>query len=432
MMMRYCAILLALAPALGGCVVQHKEIDPTGDLTEAKVKPGITVLLGDSINLIRNKRIALLTNQTGVNERKVSDIDLLVGKKAKDAGVVVVRLFSPEHGIRGTEDRTQIANSTDKATGLPVISLYTNQTIPPPDSLLTDVDALVFDLQDIGTRTWTYVGELVYSLRAAARTHKQIIVLDRPNPITGYYVEGPMLDSSLANPDDPAPGKPGKAFALYPMPLRHGMTMGELAQFYNDALHINANLTVVPVAGWRRDVWFDLTGLPWVNPSPNMTSLHSAMLYPAMVMFEATNLSVGRGTTTPFQLIGAPWLKSAQVLALLRDRQLTGVRFANESFTPVNPSDGMYGGKLIPGIRITVTDRSSVQAARVGATLLWAINKTSPNDLHIELPGFDMMLGAPSYRIALLNGDDPDAVIDKAYKAVYDFRNATRQYLIYK
>jgi uncharacterized protein YbbC (DUF1343 family) len=431
-MMRYCALLLAFTPALGGCVVQNKQIDPTTELTEAKVKPGITVLLHDSIDLIREKRIALLTNQTGVDEKKVSDIDLLVGKRAKDAHVTLVRLFSPEHGIRGTEDREHIANSTDQGTGLPIISLYTNQTVPPPDSLLTDVDALVFDLQDIGTRTWTYVGELIYSLRAAARTGKQMIVLDRPNPITGYYVEGPMLDSSLANPNDPAPGKPGKAFALYSMPLRHGMTMGELAQFYNETLHINANLKVVPVAGWRRDVWFDLTGLPWVNPSPNMTSLHSAMLYPALVMFEATNLSVGRGTPTPFQLIGAPWLKSGQVLALLKDRQLTGVRFTAESFTPVNPSDGMYGGKLIPGIRITVVDRSAMQAARVGATLLWAINKVSPNELKIELPGFDLLFGSPSDRTALLRGDDPDGVIDKDYRAVYDFRAATKQFLIYK
>jgi uncharacterized protein YbbC (DUF1343 family) len=431
-MMRYCAFLLALTPALGGCVVQHKQIDPTEELTVARVKPGITVLLGDSIGLIRNKRIALLTNQTGINEKRDSDIDLLVGKKAKASGVVLVRLFSPEHGIRGTEDRTQIANSVDAKSGLPIISLYTNQTVPPPDSLLTDVDALVFDLQDIGTRTWTYVGELVYSLRATARTHKQIIVLDRPNPITGYYVEGPLLDSSLANPEDPTPAKRGKAFALYPMPLRHGMTMGELAQFYNETLHINANLKVVPVAGWRRDVWFDLTGLPWVNPSPNMTSLHSAMLYPALVPFEAANVSVGRGTSTPFQLIGAPWFKSAQVLALLKDRQLTGVRFTVENFTPVNPSDGMYGGKLIPGIRITVIDRSSMQAARVGATLLWAINKVSPNDLKLDLPDFDLLFGSPSDRLALLRGEDPDAVIDKDYKAVYDFRAATRQFLIYK
>lgn len=431
-MMRYCAFVLALTPVLGGCVVQNKQIDPTGELTEAKVKPGITVLLRDSIDLIRNKRIALLTNQSGIDEKGVSDIDLLSGNKAKAAGVVLVRLFSPEHGIRGTEDREHIANSTDQRTGIPVISLYTNGTVPPPDSLLTDVDALVFDLQDIGTRTWTYVGELIYSMRAAARTHKQFIVLDRPNPITGYYVEGPLLDSALANPDDPAPGKPGKAFALYPMPLRHGMTMGELAQFYNQTLHINANLRVVPVTGWRRDVWFDLTGLPWVKPSPNIATLHSAMLYPALVMFEATNLSVGRGTPTPFQLIGAPWMKAAQVVALLKDRQLTGVRFNAESFAPVNPGDGKYGGRTIPGIRITVIDRSSLQAARVGATLLWAINKVSHDDLTIKLPNFDLLFGSPADREALLRGDDPDGVIDRDYKAVYDFRAASRQFLIYK
>ena len=431
-MMRYCAFALALSSAVGGCVVQHKQIDPTNELTEVKVKPGITVLLGDSINLIRNKRIALLTNQTGINEKGVSDIDLLVGGKAKAAGVVLVRLFSPEHGIRGTEDHAHIANSTDQGTGLPVISLYTNQTVPPPDSLLTDVDALVFDLQDIGTRTWTYVGELIYSMRAAARTHRQFIVLDRPNPITGYYVEGPLLDSALANADDPAPGKPGKAFALYPMPLRHGMTMGELAQFYNEMLGIHANLKVVPLAGWRRDVWFDLTGLPWVKPSPNIADLHSALLYPALVAFEATNISVGRGTDSPFQRIGAPWLKVDRVLSLLKDRQLTGVRFRSESFTPENPTDGKYGSKLIPGIRITVIDRSSVQVARVGATLLWAINKTSPSDLKIQASRFDLLFGSPTDREALLRGDDPDAVIDKDYKAVYDFRAIAKQFLIYK
>ena len=432
-MMRYRASLVTLATMLGGCVVTAgKHIDPTEELTQAQVKPGISVLLGDSINLIRNKRIGLITNQSGINEKGVSDIELLTGKKARGVGVVLVRLFSPEHGIGGTEDRLHIENSTDRASGLPIYSLYTNQTVPPPDSLLTDLDALVYDLPDVGTRTWTFVGEMVYSMRAMARVHKRFIVLDRPNPITGYYVEGPLLDSALSNPNDPAPGKPGEAFALYPIPLRHGMTIGELAQFYNETLNINADLKVVPVVGWRRDVWFDLTGLPWVKPSPNMASLHSAMLYPGLVMFEASNLSVGRGTEEPFQRIGAPWLKSAQVLSLLRDRQLTGVRFTAESFRPVNASDGKYSGQLIPGIRITVFDRSSLQAARVGATLLWAINKVSPEDLKITLPNFDRLFGSPGDRVALLRGDDPDGVIDKDYRAAYDFREASRRFLIYK
>jgi len=313
-----------------------------------------------------------------------------------------------------------------------VYSLYGQQTMAPPDSLLSKLDALVFDLQDIGTRTWTYVGAMVYSMRAAARLHKPFIVLDRPNPITGYIIEGPVLDSALANPEDPTPGRAGQAYALWPIPLRHGMTMGELALYFNDVLKIHANLHVVPAQGWRRDVWFDLTGLPWVKPSPNMPDLHSAILYPGLVAFESTNLSVGRGTLGAFQRIGAPWLNAAATVALLKDREIPGVRFFNESFTPVNPSDGKYGGQTIPGIKIVVINRSALQSARVGASLLWAINKTAGNKLTIENRGFDLRFGSPAVREALLRGDDPDVLIDREYKAAYAFRDATRQYLIYK
>src|SRR4029077_11822593 len=344
-MMRTYRLLAVLLPLCGGCVVVSKQIDPTSELAEARVRPGITVLLSDSIHLIRGKRIGLLTNQTGINERGTSDVDLLREKKARDAAVNLVQLFSPEHGLRGTEDRQNIASGVDLQSGLPVYSLYGQQTMAPPDSLLRNLDALVFDLQDIGTRTWTYVGAMVYSMRAAARLHKPFIVLDRPNPITGYIIEGPVLDSALANPEDPTPAPAGQAYALWPLPLRHGMTMGELALYFNDVLKIHANLHVVPALGWRRDVWFDLTGLPWVKPSPNMPDLHSAILYPGLVAFESTNLSVGRGTPEAFQRIGAPWLNAAATVALLKDREIPGVRFFNESFTPLNPSDGKYGGQ---------------------------------------------------------------------------------------
>jgi len=431
-MMRYYRLLAALLPLCAGCVVISKQIDPTSELAEAKVRPGITILLGDSIQLIRGKRIGLLTNQTGINEKGRSDIDLLRDKKARDAAVSLVQLFSPEHGLRGTEDRQNIASGVDQQSGLPVYSLYGQQTMAPPDSLLSKLDALVFDLQDIGTRTWTYVGAMVYSMRAAARLHKPFIVLDRPNPITGYIIEGPVLDSALANPEDPTPGRAGQAYALWPIPLRHGMTMGELALYFNDVLKIHANLHVVPAQGWRRDVWFDLTGLPWVKPSPNMPDLHSAILYPGLVAFESTNLSVGRGTLGAFQRIGAPWLNAAATVALLKDREIPGVRFFNESFTPVNPSDGKYGGQTIPGIKIVVINRSALQSARVGASLLWAINKTAGNKLTIENRGFDLRFGSPAVREALLRGDDPDVLIDREYKAAYAFRDATRQYLIYK
>jgi uncharacterized protein YbbC (DUF1343 family) len=431
-MMRTYRLLAVLLPICGGCTVISKQIDPTPELAEAKVRPGITTLIGDSIQLIRGKRIGLLTNQTGINERGVSDIDLLREKKARDASVSLVQLFSPEHGLRGTEDRQNIASGIDQKSGLPVFSLYGQQTMAPPDSILRGLDALVFDLQDIGTRTWTYVGAMVYSMRASARLHKPFIVLDRPNPITGYIIEGPVLDASIANPEDPAPGRPGQAYALWPIPLRHGMTMGELALYFNDVLKIHADLHVVPAQGWRRDVWFDLTGLPWVKPSPNMPDIHSAILYPGLVAFEATNLSVGRGTPEAFRRVGAPWLNAAATLALLKDREIPGVRFFNESFTPINASDGKYSGQMIPGIKIVVINRSALQSARVGASLLWAINKTAGTRLTIQNRDFDMRFGSPSVREALLRGDDPDVLIDREYKAAYAFREATRQYLIYR
>ncbi|HEY0527689.1 MAG TPA: DUF1343 domain-containing protein [Gemmatimonadaceae bacterium] len=430
--MRHNRLYAALLLVCSGCVVTAKKIDPTSELAEARVKPGISILVGDSLNLIRNKRIGLLTNQTGINEKGVSDIDVLRDTRARGAGVRLVQLLSPEHGLRGTEDRPNIANSVDTRSGLPVFSLYGQQTMAPPDSILNGLDALVFDLQDIGTRTWTYVGAMVYSMRAAARLHKSFIVLDRPNPLTGYIIEGPVLDSALANSNDPVAGRPGLAYALYQIPLRHGMTMGELALYYNDVLGIHADLHVVPARGWRRDVWFDLTGLPWVKPSPNMPSLHSALLYPGLVAFEATNLSVGRGTEEAFQHVGAPWLNAAATVALLRDREVPGVRFFAETFTPQNPTDGKYAGQTIPGIRIMVIARNAVQSARVGATLLWAIRKTAGDKLTIDNRAFDLRFGSPAVREALLRGEDPDELIDREYRSAYAFRERTRQYLIYK
>ena len=396
------------------------------------VRPGISVLVTDSIGLIRGKRVGLLTNQTGIDEHGVSDIDLLYGGAAKAAGAQLVTLFSPEHGIRGTEDRENLASGIDERTGLPVISLYTNGTQGPADSTLEGVQVLVVDLQDIGTRTWTYVGAMVYSMRSAARNHLPIVVLDRPNPLSNFNTNGPLLDPSLANPNDPAPGHPGRAYALYPVPLRHGLTMGEMARYLNAELRLGADLHVVPMQGWRRDMWFDQTGLPWVRPSPNLPTLASATIYPALVAFEGSNLSVGRGTSDAFQRFGAPWLRADSVVAMLNARRLPGVRFERSDFTPQHPGDNKFAGRLIPGVRIVLTDRDLYHAGRTGAAVLWAVARANADSLVVRGATFDERFGRPAMREALLRGEDPDVVVARDDEAVAAWLRQVVPYRIYR
>ena len=404
----------------------------THEPDDRRIEPGVTVLLDDSIALVAGKRVGLITNQTGIDRRGRSDIDLLVEAGARPNGPRLVSLFSPEHGIRGTEDRLNIESGRDARTGLPIHSLYGRTALAPPDSTLRDLDVLLVDLQDIGARTWTYVGTVVYAMRAAARNRLPIVVLDRPNPITATRAEGPMLDSALANAETHSAERAAKPYALYPIPLRHGLTMGELARFYNDVLGIGATLHVIPVRNYAREMWFDETGLPWVRPSPNMPSLTSAVLYPGLVAFEGTNLSVGRGTPEAFQRVGAPWLDAAGVVELLRDRSFPGARFEAERFTPGNPTDEKYDGRTIPGIRIVVTDRDRVQPTRIGAALLWAIGRTTPDSLRVNARSFDDRFGSPSAREALLRGDDPEMVMDRTLPEVVAFRQRTRQYWLYR
>ncbi|MFM8910172.1 MAG: exo-beta-N-acetylmuramidase NamZ domain-containing protein, partial [Gemmatimonadota bacterium] len=350
--------------------------------------------------------------------------------RVKRANVTLVRLFSPEHGIRGDVDRENLPDQLDERSGLMVHSLYTNGTVPPPDSLLRDLDALVFDLQDIGTRTWTYVGVMVSGMRAAARAGIPFVVLDRPNPITGR-LEAPLLDSALSNPEDPTPTRRGLAFALYPAPLRHGMTNGELARWFAAELGIPVQLTVVPMQGWRRTMWWDETGLPWVVPSPAMATVASALVYPALVPLEGTNVSVGRGTKAPFQRFGAPWMDAPRLATMLDELGFVGVRFEAERFTPRESPDRKFNDREIPGVKIVVTDRDRAPMGRVGAAVLWSLKKVHGDSLRATERTIDQRFGSSAARQALFAGTDPDEVIDAMQPAVAAFQRKVRPYLLY-
>lgn len=396
------------------------------------VRPGISVLMTDSVHLVAGKWVALLTNQGGVDERGISDIDRLVDSAARAAGVRLVTLFAPEHGIRGTEDRPNIASGADAKTGLMVHSLYKRTATPPPDSTLRDVDVLLVDLPDIGARPWTFPASMVYAVRAAARNRVRVLLLDRPNPIGGTVVEGPLMDSALTNPDDDRPGKIAQPTAVFPVPLRHGMTLGELARFYNEALHLGADLTVIPAAGWRRAQWLDETGLPWVRPSPNMPSLTSAAFYAGMVGLEPTNLSVGRGVDSSFQVVGAPWVNGARLAKRLQALKLPGVRFAATTFTPRHPGDGKYRDRACQGVRLQITDRAAFRSALVAAAIVWAVGREHPRKLKVQPVGFDRTFGGPGVRQALLAGTPPAVVMERQAEAVAAFRNRVAPFLLYR
>lgn len=423
--MRLRAVSLALL--VGACSPPVQVGSPP-----AAVRPGISVLMTDSIGLIRNKRIGLITNQTGIDEHGVSDIDLLRGPVATAAGAKLVRLYSPEHGIRGTEDRENLGSEIDAKSGLVIVSLYGNGTTPPPDSTLGDLDAIIVDLQDIGTRTWTYVGVMFYTLQSAARLNLRVIVLDRPNPITGNHTDGPYLDTALANPYAPQPGRPGRAYALYPVPLRHGMTMGEMALYINAEMKLGANLRVVPAAGWRRSMWFDEAGLPWVRPSPNLPNLTSSLVYPSLVAFESSNVSVGRGTTTAFQRFGAPWMNAPEVARRLTAMQLPGTQFVVDSFMPRAAGDNKYNDRLIPGVRIIPSNRDAFEAGLVSASILSVLRATSPDSLRIQTPGFDHRFGSVALREAIMRGEDPVALMARDRANARDFTSRVRRFWLYQ
>src|SRR5213594_3543647 len=323
-----------------------------------QVRPGIDVLLSDSLHLVAGKRVVLLTNHTGVDRSGRRDVDVIYGHTA----IRLTALFSPEHGFRGLEDRPGLPDAVDSATGLPIYSLYGGSR-PPNYAALDSADVVLVDLQDIGARYYTYPATATQLMRQAARRGKRVIVLDRPDPIGGEMVQG-NVHAAAADPESMLVG-------FLPVPMRHGMTLGELLRLANDTLGIHADLVVVPAAGWRRGMYFDATRLPWIKPSPNMPDLESAFHYPGTCLFEGTNLSVGRGTPFAFQVVGAPWLDAQAVLRYLRDERwgmrdaLIGVAVESISFIPHGPTDGKYDGVSLQGVRLRVTDRGRYDPTRL-------------------------------------------------------------------
>jgi uncharacterized protein YbbC (DUF1343 family)/CubicO group peptidase (beta-lactamase class C family) len=378
--------------------------------TPRAVLAGIDVLRADGFSALRNLRVGLLTNHTGRARDGAPTIDLL----ATAPGVKLVALFSPEHGIRGIVDAS-VPSSTDEKTGLPIHSLY-GATQRPTDEMLAGLDAVVIDLQDIGTRFYTYMTSMAYMMEAAAAKKIKVVVLDRPNPIGGVQIEGPALDA-------PAVGFTGY---LPSMPIRHSLTMGELAKLFNGERAIGADLTVIAMRNWTRDAWFDDTSLGWVNPSPNMRNLYEATLYPGIGAFESTNISVGRGTETPFEHIGAPWIDGPALAAALTARQIPGVRFYPVRFTPTS---SQYANTECQGVFIVITDRSVLRPVRVGTEIAAALLKLFPGKLEIDKAA--RLFGSTDGIARLKAGDDPAAIAASWATAEARWRLLRAKYLLY-
>ena len=381
----------------------------------ARVRPGIEVAVTDSAHLLRGRRVGLVTNQTGVDSRGVSDVEVL-----RASGVTLVALFSPEHGFRGAADPGEaIAFARDSATGLPIYSLY-GRTSSPTDSMLEGVDVMVVDLQDVGARYYTYISTAVEVMRASARLGRAVVILDRPDPIGGA-VQGAMLDTAFTS-----------FVGRLRVPMRHGMTMGEMARLANEELGIGATLHVVPADGWTRAVYFDQTGLPFVPPSPNLRSLESLFHYPGTCLFEGTALSVGRGTDAAFEQVGAPWLDTARVLGIMRAAGLPGVAFSGVTFTPRRPGDGKFADTALAGIRLRVTDRAAYDPTVTAVHLLAAIRDVHPEELGWNARHFDRLAGSSALRTALASGAPPAAAVAGWAAAVAKFRERTGKYRIYR
>jgi len=377
---------------------------------DAQVLTGIDVLERDGFKALAGLRIGLVTNQTGRDRAGRSTIDILF----KAPGVKLSALFSPEHGIRGLADE-KVSDTKDEQTGLPIFSLYGESRRPKPEQL-KDLDALVYDIQDVGVRFYTYITTLGYVMEEAGKAKLPIFVLDRPNPINGNDVEGPVADPDKLS-----------FTAYHTLPVRHGMTIGELARLYNDERHLNADLRVIKMEGWRRAMWFDSTGLVWTNPSPNMRSLAEAELYPGIGLLETTNLSVGRGTDTPFEVVGAPWLDGQKLASQLNARRIPGVRFVPLRFTP---SSSVFKNEGCGGINLLITNRAQFQSVLTGIEIAVALHNLFPADWKIE--SYSRLLVNADTLERLRRGDSASDIIRSWDAPLENFRRIRLRALLYQ
>lgn len=403
------------------------------------VIPGIDVLLAERLDLLRGRRVGLITNPTGVDRNLVSTVDRL----RTASGVTLAALYGPEHGVRGNAQAGEyVPFYHDAAYGLPVFSLY-GQTEKPPADMLTNIDAymrqydtqhtgktvergmlqavevMVFDLQDIGTRVYTYIATMAYAMQAAAEAGIPFVVLDRPNPINGLTQEGPILEYP----------EHSSFIGLYPVPLRHGLTAGELAQLFNARfLPKPCELTVVPMQGWRRGQWFEATGLPWVIPSPNMPTVDTATVYPGQVLLEGTNLSEGRGTTRPFEQFGAPWIDGHALTRALNGRALPGVTFREAWFTP---TFSKFAGERCGGCQLHVRDRNAFRPVSTTLAILEEIRATYGARLELHDDYFDKVMGTSTVRTAFNAGTPWTSIVAGWTHALSTFGEQRRPYLLY-
>ncbi len=428
---------LLLLAVVWGCGGGGRPALP-GDAPVA-VKPGVEVFLERYAGLVQGKRVGLITNPTGVDRRLRSTADLFAALSDID----LIALYGPEHGVRGNAQAGEyVPFYVDDKYGLPVFSLYGQSLKPPPGMLknideymrsfdtdtagkvpekamVEGIDVLIFDIQDVGTRVYTYIATMAYAMQAAAESGIEVIVLDRPNPINGMDMEGPILEYPAFS----------SFVGLYPVPERFGMTMGELALLFNDRfLEKKARLTVVAMEGWKREMWFDETGLPWVLPSPNMPALDTATVYPGQVSIEGTNMSEGRGTTRPFELFGAPWIDGHELAKRLNGLGLAGVTFREAWFTPWFSK---FQGMLCGGCQIHITDRKAYRSFAVALHIVKTVRDMYPDKFAFHADYFDKVMGTDKVRLALEAGEEVASILESLEPGLAAFSSLRRPYLLY-